>query len=137
MTGYLGRPEATARVLREGWVRTGDIGAFDERGYLYLLGRETGKIIRGVEHVYPAEIENLLYAHPAVSQAAVVAVPDEVMGQEVKAVVVRREDCEIAAADLLGWLARELPEGKCPGILQFRDSLPLTETGKLARHLLG
>jgi long-chain acyl-CoA synthetase len=137
MTGYLGQPEATARVLRDGWIRTGDIGAFDEDGYLYLHGRETGKIIRGVEHVYPAEIENVLHAHPAVVQAAVVAVPDDVLGEEIKALVVRRAGSRIGEAELLDWLARELPEDKCPGLLQFRDALPRTETGKLARHLLG
>ena len=91
-------------------MRTGDIGAFNEDGYLYLRGRETGKIIRGVEHVYPAEIENVLHAHPAVAQAAVVAVPDDVLGEEIEALVVRREDSRIGEAELLDWLARELPD---------------------------
>lgn len=137
MTGYLGQPEASTRVLRDGWVRTGDVGAFDEDGYLHLLGRETGKIIRGVEHIYPAEIEEVLHTHPAVAQAAVVALPDEVLGQEIKALVVPRADRRIGEAELLAWLARELPEDKCPGLVQFCDALPRTETGKIARHLLG
>ncbi|WP_193369937.1 class I adenylate-forming enzyme family protein [Pelagibius marinus] len=136
MKGYLNLPEVTARTLRGGWLRTGDIGRFDEAGRLDILGRADDKILRGEEHIYPAEVEAVLKAHPAVAEAAVIGVPDDYLGQEAKTFVVLRDGCSLAAEDLLGWLARELPDGKCPGLVEFQAALPLTPTGKVARHLL-
>lgn len=136
MKGYLNLPQATARTLRHGWLRTGDIGRFDEAGRLDILGRADDKILRGEEHIYPAEVETVLKAHPAVAEAAVIGVPDSYLGQEAKTFVVLRDGCHLAAEELLGWLARELPDGKCPGLVEFQASLPMTATGKVARHLL-
>ncbi len=136
MKGYLNLPEVTARTLRDGWLRTGDIGRFDEAGRLDVLGRADDKILRGEEHIYPAEVEAVLKAHPAVREAAVIGVPDAYLGQEAKTFVVLRDGCSLAAGELLGWLARELPDGKCPGLVEFQAALPLTSTGKVARHLL-
>lgn len=136
MKGYLNLPEATAGALRGGWLRTGDIGRFDAAGRLDVLGRADDKILRGEEHIYPAEVETVLKTHPAVAEAAVVGVPDAYLGQEAKTFVVLRQGCRLAADDLLGWLARELPDGKCPGLVEFQASLPMTPSGKVARHLL-
>lgn len=136
MKRYLNLPGETARKLRGGWFHTGDIGRFDGRGRLDVLGRIDDKILRGEEHIYPAEVEAVLKGHPAVSEAAVVGVPDDYLGQEAKTFVVLKEGRCLAADELLGWLARALPDGKCPGLVQFQSSLPVTATGKVARHLL-
>jgi len=136
MKGYLNLPDTTQARLKDGWLRTGDIGRFDGFGRLDVLGRVDDKILRGEEHIYPAEVETVLKNHPAVWEAAVVGVPDAVLGQEAKTFVVLKEGCRLTSGDLLGWLARALPDGKCPGLVQFEASLPLTATGKVARHLL-
>lgn len=136
MKCYLNLPEVTERTLGDGWLRSGDIGRFDEAGRLDILGRVDDKILRGEEHIYPAEVEAVLKAHPAVAEAAVVGIPDAYLGQEAKTIVVLRHGHHLAAGELLTWLARELPDGKCPGRVEFEASLPLTATGKVARHLL-
>ncbi|CAE7211281.1 lcfB [Symbiodinium sp. CCMP2456] len=136
MKRYLNLPDVTGTRLRHGWFHTGDIGRFDGFGRLDVLGRVDDKILRGEEHIYPAEVETALKGHPAVREAAVIGIPDDVLGQEAKTFVVLKEGCALSGGDLLGWLARTLPDGKCPGLLQFQESLPLTPTGKVARHLL-
>ena len=136
MKGYLGMSDATADAVRDGWYRTRDYGAFDDEGYLFLYGRADSKILRGYERIDPVEIELILHEHPAVSLAAVIGVPHPELGQEAKAFVVLEKGQTIEADQLLGWLGRQLPDGKCPGILQFRQSLPLTDTGKVATHSL-
>lgn len=136
MKRYLNMPRETKRKLKDGWFRTGDIGRFDEVGRLDVLGRVDDKILRGEEHIYPAEVEAVLMGHPAVSEAAVIGVPDAYLGQEAKTFVVLKEGRSLPADELLGWLSRELPDGKCPGLVHFQPSLPLTPTGKVARHLL-
>lgn len=136
MKGYLNLPEATARTLAGGWLRSGDVGRFDEAGRLDILGRVDDKILRGEEHIYPAEVETVLKSHPAVAEAAVIGVPDAYLGQEAKTFVVLRPGRSLSASDLLGWLARELPDGKCPGLVEFRAALPMTATGKVARRQL-
>ena len=136
MKGYLNMPDTTHARLKDGWLHSGDIGRFDGFGRLDVLGRVDDKILRGEEHIYPAEVETVLKGHPAVRDAAVVGIPDAVLGQEAKTFVVLKEGCRLSDGDLLGWLARALPDGKCPGLVQFQASLPLTPTGKVARHLL-
>lgn len=136
MKGYLNLPEVTSRTLSDGWLRSGDVGRFDEFGRLDVLGRADDKILRGEEHIYPAEVEVVLKAHPAVAEAAVVGVPDAYLGQEAKTFVVLRDGHRLGAGELLAWLARELPDGKCPGEVEFRATLPMTATGKVARHAL-
>ena len=92
MKGYLNNPEATAAAFTGGWFHTGDLGYFDEDGFLFIVGRIKELIIRGGYNVYPAEIEDVLHAHPAVAEAAVVGIPHERLGEEVMAVVVLRPD---------------------------------------------
>ena len=136
MKGYLNMPEASARALAGGWLRSGDLGRFDEAGRLDILGRADDKILRGEEHIYPAEVEAVLKSHPAVAEAAVIGIPDAYLGQEAKTFVVLRPGAALAGSELLAWLARELPDGKCPGVVEFHDVLPMTSTGKVARHAL-
>ena len=136
MKGYVGLPEVTGRVVRDGWLRTGDVGMFDEDGYLYVRGHLGGMIIRGKEHVYPAEIENVLHDHPLVARAAAVAVPHELLGQDVRTYVELKPGFSMTEPELLSWMRREIPEGKCPDEIEIVPALPLTETGKVARHLL-
>lgn len=136
MKGYLHHPEETARALRNGWLYTNDIGALDEDGYLHIQGRADGMITQGDEHIYPAEIANILQQHPAVARAAIKGFPHETLGQEARAYVTLRDDHDIEDDDLLGWLTSELPKDRAPGHLQVVPSLPLTRNGKIAYHLL-
>jgi long-chain acyl-CoA synthetase len=136
MKGYLNLPDVTATTIRDGWYCTRDMASFDEDGYLRIYGRMDNRITRGVEHIEPALVESLLLQHPAVAQAVVVPVPHETLGQEAKTFVSLRHGTSIAEGELLGWLKGELPLGQCPGLLEIRRSLPMTNTGKIARHLL-
>ena len=136
MMGYHNLPKLSAEVLRDGWYRTKDIGRVEPDGSLKVLGRADDKIKRGEEHIYPAEVETVLLEHPLVRQAAVVAVPDPYLGQEAKTFVVLEEGADLASDRLLAWLGRELPAGKCPGVIEYQNALPMTATGKVARHLL-
>src|SRR3546814_1999906 len=92
MVGYWNNSAATIEALRDGWLRTGDIGVMDEDGYIYLVDRKKDMIISGGENIYSREVEEVLFAHPAILEAAVIGVPDEKWGESVRAVVVRRED---------------------------------------------
>lgn len=136
MLGYLNMPELTAKVLQRGWYGTGDLGRMEPDGSLMVIGRADDRIHRGEEQIYPAEVENLLMGHPLVRQAAVVAVPDTRLGEEAKTCVVLERHADFPEPQLLNWLSRELPLGKCPGLVEYHDSLPMTDTGKVARHLL-
>ncbi|MGF1612199.1 MAG: class I adenylate-forming enzyme family protein [Kiloniellales bacterium] len=136
MKGYLNNPAASAAAVRDGWLRTNDVGRLDEAGYLLVQGRADGMITRGFEHIYPAEIVNMLYRHPVVKQVAVKAVPHDTLGQDAKAFVTLNEGCAIEARELLSWLSSELPANRAPGLLQVVPSLPLTRNGKIAYHLL-
>lgn len=139
MAGYLGLPEATAEVLVDGWFRSGDLGHLAPDGYLTLVDRKKDVIIQGGYNVYPREIEDVLLRHPAVEQAAVVGVPDPARGEEVCAVVVRRDgagtDAELA--DKIAELVRqELAGYKRPRHVEFVERLPLGPSGKVLKREL-
>jgi long-chain acyl-CoA synthetase len=136
MKGYLGRPEATAEVIRDGWFRTGDIATRDEDGYYFIIDRAKDLIVRGGFNVYPREVEETLGAHPDVSLVAVVGVPDDRVGEEVKAFVIRRPGSELTADDLIAWCRERLAAYKCPRSVEFRESLPMNATGKLLKREL-
>jgi long-chain acyl-CoA synthetase len=137
MKGYLNRPAATAEAIDEhGWFRTGDIGKRDTDGYLYVVDREKDMIIRGGFNVYPREIEEVLLTHPEVSLAAVVGVPHDSHGEEVKAFVVRKPGAGITEPDLVAWCRRNMASYKYPRIVEFRESLPMTATGKILKREL-
>jgi acyl-CoA synthetase (AMP-forming)/AMP-acid ligase II len=137
MAGYLGRSEETARVLRGGWLHTGDIGRLDAHGGLRVHDRRSDLIVSGGENVYPAEIEAVLLKHPDVSEAAVHPVPNPEWGHHVGAAVVLRPGRRIEAAELREWCAARLARFKLPRTIRFVGSLPRTASGKVKRHEIG
>ncbi|MBW8484802.1 long-chain-fatty-acid--CoA ligase [Actinomadura parmotrematis] len=139
MKGYHGRPEATAAALAGGWFRTGDLGHLDEDGYLFIVDRVKDLIIRGGYNVYPREVEEVLYAHPDVAEAAVVGRPDERLGEEVVACVTLRPGAAAGddrAAELIAHCRERLANYKCPREVRFLDALPLSPTGKILKREL-
>jgi long-chain acyl-CoA synthetase len=136
MKGYYKRPEATAEVMRNGWFHTGDIGRRDGDNYLYITDRVKDMIIRGGFNVYPREIEEVLMTHPAVSLAAVIGVPDERHGEEVKAYVILKEGAKISEAELVTWSKENMADYKYPRFIEFREALPTTATGKILKSEL-
>ena len=136
-TGYWGRDEETARTLdADGWLRTGDAGYLDEEGYLFLTDRVKDMIISGGENVYPAEVENALSDHPAVTDVAVIGVPDERWGETVKAIVVRRPGGAAEADDIIAFTRERLAHFKCPTSVDFVASLPRNPSGKILKREL-
>jgi long-chain acyl-CoA synthetase len=133
MKGYWHAPEATAAVFSGDWLRTGDLGYFDEDGFLFIVSRKKEVIIRGGYNVYPTEIENVLHAHPAVAEAAVVGVPDERLGQEVMAVVIARPAATLAEAELQSYLRERLADYKLPRIFEFCSEMPKNTLGKILK----
>jgi long-chain acyl-CoA synthetase len=136
MKGYYNRPEATADAMRSGWFHSGDVGMLDDDGYLTIVDRTKDMIIRGGFNVYPREIEEVLMTHPAVSLAAVVGVPDERLGEEVKAFVVLRPGASLNEAELLEWGKDQFAAYKYPRLIEFRDTLPTGATGKVLKREL-
>jgi long-chain acyl-CoA synthetase len=136
MKGYHDRPEATAEAMRGGWFRTGDIGQFDADGYLSIVDRKKDLILRGGFNVYPREIEEVLMTHPAVSLAAVIGVPDERLGEEVKAYVVLKPGSAVGADELVAWGREQMASFKYPRSVEIRDSLPVGATGKVLKREL-
>jgi len=136
MKGYLHNPEATASVFTGDWLHTGDLGYFDEDGFLFIVSRKKELIIRGGYNVYPSEIENVLLAHPAIAEAAVVGIPDERLGEEVMAVVITRSTENLAEAELTIYCRERLAAYKCPRVFQFRSQLPKNTLGKVLKDQL-
>jgi long-chain acyl-CoA synthetase len=134
MKGYWRRPDATDEVMRDGWFHTGDMAHVDEDGYFFIVDRKKDMIIRGGYNVYPREIEEVLYEHPAVSQAAVVAVPDEAMGEEVGAAVALKPGQEVEAAELTAFVKERVAAYKYPRRIWFVDDLPKGPTGKILKR---
>jgi long-chain acyl-CoA synthetase len=136
MKGYLGNPAATAEAFTGGWLHTGDLGYFDEDGYLFIVSRKKELIIRGGYNVYPREIEDVLQSHPAVAEAAVIGIPDERLGEEVMAVVKLRSDWSIGPADLIAYCRECLAAYKYPRVVELRDELPKNTLGKVLKDEL-
>lgn len=136
MLGYADRPEETAAALRDGWLRTGDLGRLDDDGYLYVLDRREDLIVSGGENVYPAEVEAVLLQHPAVADAGVVGVPDPQWGAAVAAAVVPRPGAQLDEASLRAFCADRLAHYKVPRRIWAADALPRGPGGKLLRREL-
>jgi long-chain acyl-CoA synthetase len=137
MKGYYRRPEATSEALRDGWFRTGDLGRKDADGWYYIVDRTKDLIIRGGYNVYPRELEEVLMQHPAVSLVAVIGVPHESHGEEVKAVVVKHKGFDdVREQDLVEWGKQQFAAYKYPRIVEFLDELPTTPTGKILKRAL-
>ncbi|GAC1327303.1 MAG: fatty acid--CoA ligase [Candidatus Dormibacteria bacterium] len=132
--GYRNKPAATAEAITEtGWLRTGDAAYQDAEGYIYLYDRFKDMIVSGAENVYPAEVENVLYDHPAVSEVAVIGVPSERWGETVKAIVVLEDGAGASEAELIEFARSRLARYKCPTSVEFRDSLPRNPSGKVLK----
>jgi long-chain acyl-CoA synthetase len=136
MRGYWNRPDETARAMRDGWFATGDVAQMDEDGYFAIVDRKKDVINTAGFKVWPREVEETLYAHPAVRLVAVVGVPDDYRGEAVKAFVVPRDGARVSVDELIGFCRERLTSYKAPRIVEFRAELPLTDTGKLLRRSL-
>ena len=133
MKGYFRKPQATAARIRDGWLHTDDVGRCDEDGYYYHLGRRDDMIITGGLNVYPAEVENMIYSHPGVSEALVFAIPDSKRGHVIGAAIVAKQDETVSEKDLLAFLRTNLANFKVPQKIVIRESLPRTASGKPIR----
>ena len=137
MRGYLDDPEETARAVDpEGWLHTGDLGTLDEQGCLRIVGRKKDMFIVGGFNAYPAEIENLLLAHPAVSRVAVVGMPDERLGEVGMAFVVVAPGAELRPEELIEWARAAMANYKVPRAVEIVDDLPVNATGKVEKEVL-
>jgi long-chain acyl-CoA synthetase len=134
MKGYWNRPDATAEVMRGGWLHTGDMARVDDDGYFFIVDRKKDMIIRGGYNVYPREIEEVLYEHPAVLEAAVIGRPDPSMGEEVAAAVVLRPDAEASADEIRSFVKERVAAYKYPRHIWFTDELPKGPTGKILKR---
>lgn len=133
MAGYWKNPELTKKALRGGWYHSGDMGYMDEDGYLYLVDRKADMIVTGGENVYPKEVEDVLYEHPAVSMAAVVSAPDDKWGERVQAVVVLKPGQTVPESELINYCKGKLGGYKCPKAVDFWESIPTSPIGKILR----
>jgi long-chain acyl-CoA synthetase len=136
MKGYLGQPEVTATTLRGGWLHSGDLGYMDSDGFYFIVDRIKDLVIRGGYNVYPREIEEVLYGHPGILEAAVIGKPDERLGEEVVAVVVPREGAELSAGDVIAYCRERLAAYKCPREVRFMTELPKGPSGKILKAAL-
>ncbi len=137
MKGYYNRPEATAESIKDGWFRSGDLAKRDEDGFYYIVDRSKDMIIRGGFNVYPRELEEVLMEHPAVSLVAVIGVPHESHGEEIKAFIVKNKDHDdVSEADLVAWGKEQFAAYKYPREVVFIDELPMTSTGKILKREL-
>ncbi len=136
MKGYWNNPEQTAKTIMNGWLHTGDIGKLDEEGYVYLLDRKKDLIIVGGYNVYPVEIENVLYTHPAVLEAAVIGQPDERLGEIPKAYIALKEGAEVSQEEIIKFCLEKLASYKQIREVEFIKEIPKTPTGKLMKRKL-
>jgi len=134
MPGYWNNPEASAETLRNGWLHTGDIGYFDEQGYLFLLDRAKDMVITGGNNVYPREVEEVLIQHDDIAECVVFGIPDDYWGEAVHAVVVRREGAQLSDKDVIAYCGENLAGYKKPKAVDFLDALPVSGYGKVLRR---
>jgi long-chain acyl-CoA synthetase len=134
MKAYLNRADATEEVMRGGWFHSGDMATVDDEGYFFIVDRKKDMIIRGGYNVYPREVEEVLYEHPAVSEAAVIGVPDESMGEEVGAAIVLKAGADASADDIRAFVKERVAAYKYPRRIWFPDELPKGPTGKILKR---
>ena len=134
--GYWNKEEETAVAMRGGWFHTGDMGRFDEDGYLYIVDRKKDMVVVSGYNVYPIEIESVILRHPKVTDCAVIGVPDDYQGESVKAVIVLKEGETMDQAELEGYCRESLAAYKVPKHLAIRDELPKNPTGKVLKRVI-
>jgi long-chain acyl-CoA synthetase len=134
MQGYWQMPEATAETIVNGWLHTGDLARMDEDGYIYIVDRKKDMIISGAENIYSREVEEVLYMHPAVLEAAVIGVPDATWGEAVKAILVLKSGASASAAEIIEFCKMNLAGYKKPRSVEFWESLPKTGSGKIMKN---
>ncbi|RJR46401.1 MAG: long-chain-fatty-acid--CoA ligase [Desulfobacteraceae bacterium] len=134
MVEYWKRPDDTRAKTVDGWLRTGDIGFYDQGGYIYIVDRKADMIISGGEHVYPREVEDVLYTHPAVQEAAVIGVPDHYWVERVHAVIVRRPEAKATAEEIISYCKERLAGYKAPKSIEFVESMPKNAAGKILKR---
>jgi long-chain acyl-CoA synthetase len=137
MKGYYRNEAATREAFRSGWFHTGDLGYRDEEGFFYIVDRKSDMIIRGGENIYPREIDEVLYQHPNIKDAATIGIPDALYGEEVKSFVVLRDGCEATESEIIEFCRARLADFKCPKSIEFLDDIPKGPTGKLLKRELG
>ncbi len=136
MKGYWNRPDETAKTLRNGWLYTGDVAKFDEEGYFAIVDRKKDMIIAGGYNIYPREVEEVLFEHPKVMEAAVAGVPDAYRGETVKAYVILKPGETATAEEIIEFCRERMAKYKAPRMVEFRESLPKTMVGKVLRRVL-
>ena len=136
MKGYYKRPDANAVTLKNGWMHSGDVAIKDEDGFFYIVDRTKDMIIRGGLNVYPREVEEVMMKHDAISLVAVIGVPDEAMGEEIKACVVLKEGQQVSEVELIEWTKGKIAAYKYPRSIEFMDALPMNATGKILKKEL-
>ncbi len=136
MEGYWRQPEATAAALRDGWFHTGDLATLDEEGYILIVDRAKDMILTGGENVASAEIERVLYQHPAILECAVIAIPDEQWGEVAQAVITLKAGFQASGAEILDHCRKHLAGFKIPKRIEFTDALPKGGTGKILKKVL-
>jgi len=136
MEGYWRQPEATANVIHDGWFHTGDLGTIDEEGYILIVDRGKDMILSGGENIASAEIERVIYGHPAVMECAVIAVPDDCWGEVPKAIVTLKPGQEAADEEIIAHCRQHLAGYKAPKTVEIVESLPKGGTGKILKRLL-
>ena len=136
MRGYINRPRMSMEILRNGWFHTGDLGKMDINGFFYLVERLNDRIVKGGFSIYPTEVESVLYCHPDIEEIAVVPIPDETMGQEVKACIVLREGATVTTEQLANYCRDRMALYKVPAAIRFYKDLPHTPTGRIDKKEL-
>jgi acyl-CoA synthetase (AMP-forming)/AMP-acid ligase II len=136
MKGYWNKPELTSQTIENGWVHTGDVGYLDGDRFLYIVDRKKDMIISGGENIYPREIEEVLYSHPAVREAAVIGVPSEKWGEDVKAVIALKRETKVTEEEIIEFCKDKLASYKKPKTIDFMEELPKTGSGKIFKRAL-
>jgi long-chain acyl-CoA synthetase len=136
MKGYWNNPEETSLGLRDGWFYTGDIAMMDEEGYFFIVGRKKEMIIASGYNIYPVEVENVIYQHPGVEEAAVFGVPDPYSGESVSAAIVPKAGIQLTEKEMIAWCTGKMAKYKVPRSIEFRKQLPKSAVGKILKRIL-
>ena len=136
MKGYFNNEEETKKVIKNGWMHSGDLGYKDDQGYLFVVDRMNDMIIRGGVNIYPREIEEVIIKHPKISLVAVVGIPDQRMGEEIMAYIILNKDQDMSKAELKSWVKAKVAVNKYPRKIEFVKELPMNATGKILKRKL-